>query len=64
MPKYLLTLSEEMMRGLRERSEETGVPMAHHVRQGIELVLSGRSPCTLTCDGVTLSGYVAVVKVG
>lgn len=63
MPKYLITLSDEQMDGLRSRSKETGVPMSCHVREGIDLVLSGQRPASLTCDGITVSGYVVVVKI-
>lgn len=39
MPKFLVNLSEEEMRRLKERSEQTGAPMAYFMRQGLKSVL-------------------------
>jgi cytosine/adenosine deaminase-related metal-dependent hydrolase len=62
MPSYLITLTSEQMDGLRERSRETGLPVAFHVRQGVEWVLSGQKPVELTYDGHTVSGYATLIK--
>lgn len=63
MPGYLINLTNEQLEALRERSRETGSPVARIVRQGIDMVLSGDAPCSLTVGGATLSGYVALLKV-
>lgn len=39
MPKFLLNLSEQEMERLKEKSNQTGAPMAYFIRQGLKVVM-------------------------
>ena len=61
MPNYLVNLSSGQMKGLHDLSLSTGRPMAHFVRQGIDMVLDSVTSCGIVMSGVITSGSVIVM---
>ncbi len=64
MPNYLVNLTSGQLQALRELSAATNVPMSCYVRQGIDLVLSGRVPVDFAISGTVVSGTALVIRAG
>ena len=58
MPNYLANLTVEQMTWLKNVSKDTGIPIAHFVRTGIDLLIGSFLPYEEISGRVALSGYV------
>ena len=61
MTPYQLKLPESKLQALRNLSEITGLPVSHHIRVGIDMVLHDIMPCGMNMSGQLVSGYMHVM---
>lgn len=58
MPKFLFNISDEDLERLRQRSLDTGAPIAYHIRKAIHESFADKIPCGVFISGHIVSGLL------
>lgn len=62
MARFLFSLPDEQLEGLRSLSSGTGVPIAQFLRQAVDSILHGQTSCNVVVSGCIASGVIMMIR--